>query len=128
MNYELSGTLYQKFPLIQRSATFKVREFIVENVKEVNGKAIVNYIKFQSTQDKTDLIEKFNEGDKIKVYFNIRGSKWEKNGQVSYFNNLEAWRVEYSSEISSGNQASSDETTPITPNNHQTDNNDDLPF
>ena len=32
--------------------------------------------------------------ENIKVYFNIRGRKWENNGQVSYFTNLEGWRIE----------------------------------
>ena len=26
--------------------------------------------------------------------FNIRGRKWEKDGKVNYFSNLEAWRIE----------------------------------
>ena len=26
--------------------------------------------------------------------FNIRGRKWENKGQVSYFTNLEGWRIE----------------------------------
>ncbi len=94
MSFELSGVLYEKFALIQRTATFKIREFVIETSKEFNGKTILNYIKFQTTQDRTDLIEKFNQGDKINVHFDIRGSKWEKNGQISYFNNLEAFRID----------------------------------
>jgi len=32
--------------------------------------------------------------DMVKVSFNLRGRKWERDGQVSYFTNLEAWRIE----------------------------------
>ena len=32
--------------------------------------------------------------DLAAIHFNIKGRKWEKNGNVSYFTNLEAWRVE----------------------------------
>ena len=32
--------------------------------------------------------------ENIKVYFNIRGRKWENKGQTSYFTNLEGWRIE----------------------------------
>ncbi len=35
-----------------------------------------------------------NIGDEIKVYFNLRGNKYEKDGKVSYFTNLDAWRIE----------------------------------
>jgi uncharacterized protein DUF3127 len=30
----------------------------------------------------------------LKVSFNIKGRKWEKDGKVAYFTNLEAWRIE----------------------------------
>ncbi|HEY8660728.1 MAG TPA: DUF3127 domain-containing protein, partial [Hanamia sp.] len=94
MSYELTGKLIEKFDTIQRTESFKVREFVVEKSEEVNGKVITNFIKFQSTQDRTGIIDRINVGDEIKVYFNIRGSKWEKDGRTSYFNNLDAWRIE----------------------------------
>jgi hypothetical protein len=37
---------------------------------------------------------KVNIGDEIKIYFNIKGSKWEKDGKVNYITNLDAWRIE----------------------------------
>lgn len=94
MSYELTGKLAIKFDTIQRTETFKIREFVVEKSEDINGKSVVNYIKFQSVQDRTGIIDRVNEGDEIKVYFNIRGSKWEKDGRVSYFSNLDAWRIE----------------------------------
>ena len=35
-----------------------------------------------------------NVNEEVKISFNIRGRKWEKDGKVSYFTNLEAWRIE----------------------------------
>lgn len=127
MNYELTGVLYEKFDTIQRTATFKVREFVVENNKDIQGKTITNYIKFQCTQDRTDLIEKFNEGDQIRVHFNIRGSKWEKNGQVSYFNNLEAWRVEHAVNTQVAEEPGFSDL-PVSDNYNDAIAGDDLPF
>ncbi len=127
MNYELTGVLYEKFDTIQRTATFKVREFVVENNKDIQGKTITNYIKFQCTQDRTDLIEKFNEGDQIRVHFNIRGSKWEKNGQVSYFNNLEAWRVEHAVNTQVAEEPGFSDL-PASDNYNDAIAGDDLPF
>jgi hypothetical protein len=94
MSYELTGKLITKFDTVQRTETFKTREFVVEKTDEINGKTIVNFIKFQCVQDKTAILDRVNTGDDIKVYFNIKGSKWEKEGRVNYITNLDAWRIE----------------------------------
>ncbi len=94
MNYELTGKLVAKYDVVQRTATFKTREFAVEKTDDIGGRTVTNYVKFQSVQDKTSIIDKSNIGDEIKVYFNIKGSKWEKEGKVNYITNLDAWRIE----------------------------------
>jgi len=94
MSYELIGKLVAKYEVVQRTATFKTREFAVEKTDDIGGRTVTNYVKFQSVQDKTSIIDKANIGDEIKVYFNIKGSKWEKEGKVNYITNLDAWRIE----------------------------------
>ena len=129
MSYELTGRLLEKFNTAQRTETFKVREFIVEKSEDINGKTITNYIKFQCVQDKTNIVDRVNKGDEIKVYFNIRGTKWEKEGRTSYFSNLDAWRIEQI--LQPGNGASSDDghLEPLdTFTASSQDKIDDLPF
>ena len=94
MSYELTGKLVAKFDIVQRTETFKTREFAVEKSDEINGRSIVNYVKFQCVQDKTAIVDRVNIGDDVKIYFNINGSKWEKNGVTNYITNLDAWRIE----------------------------------
>ena len=94
MSYELTGKLVAKYEIMQRSATFKTREFAVEKTDDIGGRTITNYVKFQCVQDKTGIIDKINVGDDIKVYFNIKGSKWEKEGKTNYITNLDAWKIE----------------------------------
>ena len=94
MSYELTGKLVAKYDIIQRTETFKIREFAVEKTEDIGGRTITNYVKFQAIQDKTTIIDKVNIGDEIKVFFNIKVSKWEKEGKVNYFTNLDAWRIE----------------------------------
>ena len=94
MSYELAGKLVAKYDTVQRTETFKTREFAVEKTDDINGRTITNYVKFQCVQDKTTIIDRVNIGDEIKVYFNIKGSKWEKDGKVNYITNLDAWRME----------------------------------
>ncbi len=104
MNFELTGNLIVKDNEQAISASFKKREFVVEVINERNSDWN-DYIKFQLTQDRCAQLDPFNLGDPVKVSFNIRGRKWEKDGKVNYFSNLEAWRLEKV-------QASNDPGTP----------------
>ncbi|HVZ96394.1 MAG TPA: DUF3127 domain-containing protein [Chitinophagaceae bacterium] len=129
MGYELTGRLVAKFDVTQRTETFKTREFVVEKSEDINGKTISNYIKFQCVQDRTNIVERVNVGDEIKVYFNIKGTKWEKDGRTSYFTNLDAWRIEQI--LQPGKDASSDDDhlEPLdTFTSLSEDTIDDLPF
>ena len=94
MSYELTGKLVVKYDEMQKSATFKTREFVVEKTDDIGGRTVTNFAKFQCVQDKTSIVDRVNIGDEIKVYFNIKGTKWEKDGKLSYFTNLDAWRIE----------------------------------
>ncbi len=94
MSYELTGKLIVKYDTVQKTESFKTREFVVEKSEDINGRTITNYAKFQCVQDKTAIVDRVNIGDEIKVYFNIKGTRWEKEGKVNYFTNLDAWRIE----------------------------------
>ncbi len=94
MSYDLTGKLIAKFEPVQRTATFKTREFVIEKTEDIGGRTITNYAKFQCVQDKTTLPDRFNIGETVKVHFNIKGTRWEKNGQTNYITNLDAWRME----------------------------------
>jgi hypothetical protein len=94
MSFEVTGKLIAKYDIVQRTESFKTREFVIEKTEDINGRSIVNYIKFQCVQDRTAIVDRVNTGDDIKVYFNIKGSKWEKDGKTNYITNLDAWRIE----------------------------------
>ncbi len=129
MSYELTGKLLEKFAAIQRTETFKVREFVISKTEDINGKTITNFIKFQCVQDRTNIVDNINIGDEVKVYFNIKGTKWEKDGRISYFSNLDAWRIEQI--LHTGKEASSDDDhlEPLdTFTSSSQDAIDDLPF
>jgi len=94
MSFEIVGKLVEKYNVIQVSDRFKKREFVIESKESNNGMDFKDFIKFQLTQDKCNLIDSVQPNDEIKVSFNIRGNKWEKEGKTNYFTNLDAWRVE----------------------------------
>ncbi|MCX6205170.1 MAG: DUF3127 domain-containing protein [Bacteroidetes bacterium] len=94
MSYEITGKLVARFDIVQRTETFKTREFVIEKSEDINGRTITNYVKFQCVQDKTAMVDRFNIGDDVKVQFNIKGTKWVKEGKENYITNLDAWRME----------------------------------
>lgn len=94
MNLEVTGKLLVKYDTQQVSEKFKKREFVLELADEINGNTYTNYAKMQLVQAKCDIIDRYNVGDQVKVSFNIKGSRYEKDGKESYFTNLDAWRIE----------------------------------
>jgi len=124
MSYELTGKLVAKFDTVQKTETFKTREFAVEKTDEFNGRTAVNYIKFQCIQDRTAIIDKINIGDQIKVYFNIKGSKWDRDGKTNYITNLDAWRVEQILQTGAKAQTDTEYVEPL----DTFSSIDDLPF
>ena len=66
MSYELTGKLVAKYDTVQRTETFKTREFVVEKTDDINGRSVVNYVKFQCTQERTNIVDRVNTGDDIK--------------------------------------------------------------
>lgn len=126
MAFDLTGKIVAKFDTIQRSATFKTREFVVETNEDINGRTITNFVKFQTVQDRTGILDRFNIGDTVKVHFNIKGSRWEKNGQTNYITNLDAWRIE---QVAAGAGAPIETPPAFSPDpESQTGVADDLPF
>lgn len=126
MSFELSGKVIEVSPVQQRGESFKKREFIIEVSEQNNsGREFIDYIKFQCVQDRTDIIDDSYLNERIKVSFNIKGNKWEKDGKVSYFTNLDAWRIEKAQ----SDEASTDSPPPLLddlpPENEELD---DLPF
>lgn len=125
MGFDVTGKLVAKFETVQRTETFRTREFVIETSEDINGRVITNYIKFQSVQDRTSLVDRFNIGDTIKVHFNIKGTRWEKNGNVNYITNLDAWRIE---QVSMQQEAASPVDLSGPGTDFQADVSDDLPF
>ena len=130
MSFEITGKLVVKYNTVQRSESFKTREFVIEKSDDINGRVITNYIKFQSVQDRTSIIDRHNEGEMVKVYFNIKGTRWEKDGKVNYITNLDAWRMESMMQAHPGADSQPNyNTSQEAPSGAgAVDSGDDLPF
>ena len=128
MAFDITGKLILKNETIQRTESFKTREFVIETNEDINGRIINNYIKFQVVQDRTSLLDRYNLGDMMKVHFNIRGTKWEKNGQTNYITNLDAWRIEQFMQASGAGPIDNEYMEPLDTFSSTASDGDDLPF
>jgi len=86
MELKLSGTIIDIFPREQKSEKFTVREFHLLT----NGQ-YGQYIRFQLTNDRCDLIDPFFSTQSVTVHFSIEGRKPEEGGRL--WNNLSAWKI-----------------------------------
>jgi hypothetical protein len=126
MAFEISGKVIDISPVNQVSDKFKKREFVIEK-KEAGGSAVfIDYLKFQLVQDKCDLINESFLNEEIRIWFNLKGNKWERDGKINYFTNLDAWKIEkVSSQVRDQNIQSHTTLEDIPP---EIDELSDLPF
>lgn len=129
---EVIGTIKVKFDTQRVSEKFQKREFVLTT--EANT-PYPQHVSFQVTQDKCTILDQYNEGEEIKVQFNLRGREWNGPQGIKYFNTLEAWRIERvtgsnnAAPAASQSSAPSHSSSPATPAfSANVDDNDDLPF
>jgi hypothetical protein len=123
--FKMSGSIKVIGQEQQVTEKFSKREFVVTDTSSQYPQDI----SFQLTKDKCSVLDQFMEGENVEVSFNLRGREWTSpQGEVRYFNTLEAWRIE---------KADSPQTATLMPRTPQeevvskteiTEDDDSLPF
>jgi hypothetical protein len=114
--FKLNGTVKMIGAKQQVSDKFSKREFVVTINREDK---YPQDILMQMTNDKCDILNSFMEGQDVEVSFNLRGREWTSpQGEIKYFNTLEAWRVE----LSGGNASAPTDSAVVV------EDDGDLPF
>lgn len=122
---DITGILKVKGAAQQVSEKFKKRDFVLTD----NSSQYPQHISFQLTQDKTNLIDNYAVGSEIKVHFNLRGREWTSpQGEIKYFNTLEAWRIEGGAGAAAGASSSSNKMENVSETFTAAAEGDDLPF
>ena len=103
------------------SDRFKKREFVIETEEQYP-----QVLMFQLVQDKTNLIDQFSIGDKVEIFFNLRGREWQKDpsAEIRVFNTLDAWRIQKVEAIQPTAAGDMPPAEPVAPAGPE----DDLPF
>lgn len=81
---KVSGSVYKIEPVREVSDKLKVREFVIKT-----SETYPQFIKFDTMNDKTSLLDAIKVGQEVEVFFNLRGREW--NDKV--FTSLTAWRI-----------------------------------
>ena len=84
--FELSGTIKKIFDEQTFGSGFNKREFVLSTEAD----RFLQDIKFETVKERTSLISPLKEGDRVKVFFDIRGREWKGN----YYVNLTAMKIE----------------------------------
>ena len=88
--YTIKGELKLIKAEQQITDSFKKREFVLS---DLSGQ-YPQFILFQTVQDRCFILDKFKEGDRVEVYFNIRGREWiSPTNEVKYFNSFDVWKI-----------------------------------
>lgn len=123
--FNITGTLKLKSPEQQVSEKFRKRDFVLTD----NSSQYPQYISFQLVQDKCGLIDAFNPGDEIRVFFNLRGREWKApTGEIKFFNTIEAWKIEAVNQVANNNGAGMASTGVTSFAGGSSQEEDDLPF
>ena len=124
---EVQGSIKVIGEVQEISATFKKRELVVSTDEQYPQTLSIEFI-----QDKTDLLNKFEVGQNVKVGINLRGREWEnpQTKEIKYFNSIQGWRIELlESSNSDDDLPPLDNLSPFEPASETNDEDlDDLPF
>ena len=88
---EIQGRIKQIFPsqVIGQNG-FEKRDLVIVTEEQYPQTIIIQF-----TQQRCDLLDSLQVGQRVKVYVNIRGREWTSpQGEIKYFNTIEAWKIE----------------------------------
>jgi single-strand DNA-binding protein len=87
---EVSGIVKRIGGVQEVSAKFRKREIVVTTEEQYP-----QHISIEFVQDKTALLDGFQEGEKVSIGINIRGREWTSpQGEVKFFNTINGWKID----------------------------------
>lgn len=89
-NLSLIGEIVDIHQTEEVSDSFKKRNLIIKTEGQYSQTLLIEFV-----QDKVDILDNYIVGEKVEVFFNIRGRVYEDKGGVKkYFTSLSGWKVE----------------------------------
>ena len=120
---ELQGIIKKIGELQTFASGFQKKELVIVTEEQYPQPIAIEFLK-----DKSDLLDNYKEGDKVKVSINVGGREWTSpQGEVKYFNTITGWRMEKLDGADVTYEPAKSKTT-ATPQEAFTEEPDDLPF
>ena len=93
---EIQGTIIERTEVQHKTQTFSLQEFFLDcsTYNQQTGERWENVLKFQVTNDKMNLLAQFQNGQRVRVRFNIQGSFFEHEGQRKHAQRLTVFGIE----------------------------------
>ena len=102
---------------------FRKREVVITTEEQYPQHILVEFV-----QDKCDLLNAFQMGQKVKIGINLRGREWvNPQGETKYFNSIQGWRIEVL-EATSNSEMPPMPPPAFEPADEAEEPDDDLPF
>ena len=122
---ELKGTVKRISDIQTFASGFQKREMVI-----VTEEQYPQPINIEFLQEKGDLLNQLNEGDKVTVSINIGGREWTSpQGDVKYFNSITGWKIEKSEGGTPAEPTKDSKNFKATPSEAFMDDSDsELPF
>ena len=77
---EITGKLLECLDTVQVSERYRKREFVLEYS---DNPEYPEYIKFELAQERCELLDPFQPGQKVSVEFDLKGRRWiDPQGQI----------------------------------------------
>ena len=103
---------------------FRKKELVITTQEQYPQNILIEF-----TQEKCELLDKYEIDDNIKIGINIRGREWiNPEGQTKYFNSIQGWRIEKIEIPDIENKPESLTTNTEPPSQDVNEEEDDLPF
>ena len=104
MKFDLNDYFWIKISIVEVSGKIKVlgdvktygdngfrkREVVITTEEQYPQHLLIEFV-----QDRCELLDSFNVGEKVIISINLRGREWQNpEGEVKYFNSIHGWRIE----------------------------------
>ena len=120
---QTEGTIKHIYPIQEIGSNgFKKRDLIL-----TTNEQYAQHLSIQFVNDKCDILDSFQAGQKVTVSINLRGREWlSPDGVTKYFNTFQGWRIETVNKENDINESPLPEFESL--ENLNTEDETDLPF
>lgn len=122
----------EEFPSRNSERVFRRRTLTLDATRHdpyTGERGYDNFPSVEFTADKVGLLDELKVGQVVTVYYDLQGSKYEKDGQTRYFTRVRGYKIELREKSDAPRTNETENTAQIFPSKPaQQEEDDGLPF